>query len=65
MLRPWVMLCALAAALVLPASAQAAALIEARINGAPVRLVADRAANRVLLEAGAVRALFDLAGGSV
>ena len=65
MLRPWVMLSVLAAALVLPASGQAAALIEARINGAPVRLVADRAANRVLLEAGAVRALFDLAGGSV
>jgi hypothetical protein len=49
----------------LPASGQAAALIEARINGAPVRLVADRAANRVLLEAGKTRALFDLAGGSV
>ena len=65
MLRPWVMLSVLAAALVLPASGQAAALIEARINGAPVRLVADRAANRVLLEAGATRALFDLAGGSV
>jgi hypothetical protein len=59
------MLSVLAAALVLPASGQAAALIEARINGAPVRLVADRATNRVLLEAGAVRALFDLAGGSV
>jgi hypothetical protein len=59
------MLSVLAAALVLPASGQAAALIEARINGAPVRLVADRAANHVLLEAGAVRALFDLAGGSV
>jgi hypothetical protein len=59
------MLCALAAFLLLPASGEAAALIEARINGAPVRLVADRATNRVLLEAGATRALFDLAGGSV
>jgi hypothetical protein len=49
----------------LPASGQAAALIEARINGAPVRLIADRATNRVLLEAGKTRALFDLAGGSV
>ena len=49
----------------LPASGQAAALIEARLHGAPVRLVADRATDRVLLEAGAMRALFDLAGGSV
>jgi hypothetical protein len=49
----------------LPASSQAAALIEARIKGAPVRLVADRTSDRVLMEAGAVRALFDLAGGSV
>jgi len=64
MVRLWLGLGVLAA-LVLPASGQAAALIEARINGAPVRLVADRAANRVLLEAGAVRALFDLAGGSL
>jgi hypothetical protein len=63
--RPWLVLCVLAASLVLPASGQAAALIEARINGAPVRLIADRAADRVLLEAGAMRALFDLAGGSV
>ena len=65
MARLWLMLCALAAFLLLPASGEAAALIEARINGAPVRLVADRATNRVLLEAGATRALFDLAGGSV
>ena len=59
------MLGVLAASLMLPASGQAAALIEARFNGAPVRLVADRATNRVLLEAGKTRALFDLAGGSV
>jgi hypothetical protein len=55
----------LAAALLLPAPGEAAALIEVRINGAPVRLVADRGTDRVLLEAGAVRALFDLAAGSV
>jgi hypothetical protein len=48
-----------------PASGHAAALIEMRIHDAPVRLVADRAADRVLLEAGAMRALFDLAGGSI
>jgi hypothetical protein len=65
MARLWLIVCVLAAALVLPASGEAAALIEARINGAPVRLVADRATDRVLLEAGATRALFDLAGGSV
>jgi hypothetical protein len=64
-LRLWLMLCVLTAAVMLPASGRAAALIEARINGAPVRLVADRARDRVLLEAGAMRALFDLAGGSV
>jgi hypothetical protein len=63
--RPCLLLGLLVAVLVLPASGQAAALIEARIHGAPVRLVADRAANRVLLEAGSARALFDLAGGSV
>jgi hypothetical protein len=63
MLRLWLLaLCLLAA---LPSSGQAAALIEAEINGEPVRLVADRASDRALLEAGAVRALFDLAGGSV
>jgi hypothetical protein len=65
MLRRWLVLGGLAAALALPTIAQAAALIEARIGGTPIRLVADRATNRVLLEAGAVRALFDLAGGSV
>jgi len=58
-------LCLLAASVMLPASGRAAALIEARINGQPVRLVADRASDRVLLTAGASRALFDLAGGSV
>jgi hypothetical protein len=62
LVRLWLVLCVL---LALPASGQAAALIEARIHGAPVRLVADRAADRVLLEAGGMRALFDLAGGSV
>jgi hypothetical protein len=62
LVRLWLVLCALLAS---PASGQAAALIEARIHGAPVRLVADRATDRVLLEAGAMRALFDLAGGSV
>jgi len=64
-LRPWLVLCALAAVLVLPARGEAAALIEMRLHGAPVRLVADRAADRVLLEAGGMRALFDLAAGSV
>lgn len=59
------MRCVLAASLVWPASGQAAALIEMRIHDAPVRLVADRATDRVLLEAGALRALFDFAGGSV
>jgi hypothetical protein len=63
--RLWLVLCVAAAALVLPAGGQAAALIEARIDGTPIRLVADRATNRALLEAGATRALFDLAGGSV
>ena len=64
MARLWLMVCVLAS-LMLPASGEAAALIEARINGSPVRLVADRGANRVLLEADTTRALFDLAGGSV
>jgi hypothetical protein len=64
MLRWWLVLCAVAA-IALPGSGRAAALIEAEIGGTPVRLVADRATNRVLLEAGANRALFDLAGGSV
>jgi hypothetical protein len=64
-LRPWLVLCALAASLVLPARGEAAALIEMRLNDAPVRLVADRGADRVLLEAGGMRALFDLAGGLV
>ncbi|HEX5080176.1 MAG TPA: hypothetical protein VFV80_13575 [Geminicoccaceae bacterium] len=61
----WLALGALAATLAAPTSGRAAALIEARINGAPLRLVADRAADRVLLVAGGTRALFDLAGGSV
>jgi hypothetical protein len=61
----WCIVLSMLAAFVLPTSVQAAALIEARINGAPVRLIADRATNRVLLEAGKTRALFDLAGGSV
>lgn len=65
MLRPWLVLGLLAAALLLPGSGQAAVLIEAKIQGAPVRLVADRATNRVLLQAGTMRALFDLRGGSV
>jgi len=65
MARMRLLLCVLAGFLVLPGSARAAALIEARINGAPVRLVADRAANRVLLEVDTTRALFDLAGGAV
>lgn len=65
MRRLWLVLSILAAALMLPASGQAAALIEMRINGAPLRLVADRTTDRVLLEAGAVRALFDLPAGSV
>jgi hypothetical protein len=63
--RLGLVLCVLTASVMLPASGQAAALIEARIDGTPVRLVADRASDRVLLEAGAMRALFDLAGGSV
>ncbi|MGH6919225.1 MAG: hypothetical protein ACREJ0_16150 [Geminicoccaceae bacterium] len=65
LLRLWLVLCVLATPLALPGSGQAAVLIEARIDGTPLRLVADRTADRVLLEAGAVRALFDLAGGSV
>jgi len=64
-LRLWLVFCALCVTVVLPGRGHAAALIEARIHGAPVRLVADRAANRVLLEAGSARALFDLAAGSV
>ena len=62
--RLWPALCLLAG-LALPASAEAAALIEVKINGAPLRIVADRATDRVLLQADAVRALFDLAGGAV
>jgi hypothetical protein len=65
MSRLWLLALCLLTAAALPTSGQAAALIEARINGEPVRLVADRASDRALLEAGAVRALFDLAGGSV
>jgi hypothetical protein len=49
----------------LPALGHAAALIEARIGGKPVRLVADRSQDRALLVAGNMRALFDLAAGSV
>ena len=64
-LRLWLLALCLLAVTSLPASVQAAALIEAKINGTPVRLVADRASDRVLLVAGATRALFDLAGGSV
>jgi len=64
-LRLWLLALCLLAVVGLPASGQAAALIEAKINGTPVRLVADRASDRVLLVAGATRALFDLADGSV
>jgi len=49
----------------LPVQGEAAALIEMRIHGTPVRLVADRAGDRALLSAGDMRALFDLPGGSV
>ena len=55
-LRLWLLALGLLAVASLPASGQAAALIEARINGTPVRLVADRASDRVLLVAGATRA---------
>ncbi|MGH6912198.1 MAG: hypothetical protein ACREH3_00645 [Geminicoccales bacterium] len=55
----------LALILAVPGSAQASVLIEARIAGTPVRLVADRHLDRVLLTAGSTRALFDLAGGLV
>jgi hypothetical protein len=58
---PWLVLCLL----VLPAHGHAAALIEMRIRGTPVRLVADRSGDRALLSAGDMHALFDLAGGSV
>jgi hypothetical protein len=64
-LRLWPLALCLLVVASLPRSGQAAALIEARINGTPVRLVADRTSDRVLLVAGATRALFDLAGGSV
>jgi hypothetical protein len=64
-LRLWLLALSLLAVTSLPGSGQAAALIEARINGTPVRLVADRTSDRVLLVAGATRALFDLGGGSV
>lgn len=57
---PWLALC-----LFLPTQVEAAALIEMRIHGTPVRLVADRSGDRALLSAGDMRALFDLAGGSV
>lgn len=49
----------------LPVHGHAAALVEMSIRGMPVRLVADRSADRALLSAGDMRALFDLAGGSV
>jgi len=58
--RCWLLLCLLA----LPVPAHAAALIEMLIQGTPVRLVADRTADRALLSAGATHVLFDLAGGS-
>lgn len=59
--RAWL----LALILAVPGTAQASVLIEARIAGTPVRLVADRHLDRVLLAAGSTRALFDLAAGLV
>lgn len=45
--------------------AQAAALIELETPTRPVRIVVDRAAQRVLMTAGELRTLFDLGGGFV
>jgi len=49
----------------LAAPSAAAVLIEAEKAGRPLRLVVDRAQQRVLLTAGAMRALVDLAGGAI
>ncbi|MCE3248361.1 MAG: hypothetical protein K0R41_2186, partial [Geminicoccaceae bacterium] len=51
--------------LALPLAATAAVLIEAEKAGQPLRLVVDRAQQRVLLTTGASRALVDLAGGAI
>ena len=48
-----------------PAAGEAAVLIEARQGGAAMRIVADRASERVLVERGGRAALVDLAGGAV
>ena len=48
-----------------PAPAKSAVLIEAEKAGQPLRLVVDRAQQRVLLTTGASRALVDLAGGAI
>jgi hypothetical protein len=48
-----------------PAPAAGAVLIEAEKAGRPLRLVVDRAAQRVLLTAGGLRALVDLAAGLI
>lgn len=59
--------CVLAACwlLTLPSAARAAVLIEAEKAEQPLRLVVDRAQQRVLLTTGATRALVDLAGGAI
>lgn len=49
----------------LPSIATAAVLIEVEKAGQPLRLVVDRAQQRVLLTTGATRALVDLAGGAI
>jgi hypothetical protein len=65
-MRRWLLTaCVLAMPPAVPGVVQAAVLIEARIEAADVRLVADRNLDRVLLSAGSVRALFDLAAGFV
>lgn len=51
--------------LAVPAAAGAAVLIEAEKAGRLLRLVVDRAQQRVLLASGALRALVDLADGAI
>jgi hypothetical protein len=65
-MRRWLLAaCVLVMSTSMPAALQAAVLIEARFGDSDVRLVADRHLDRVLLNAGSIRALFDLAAGVV
>jgi hypothetical protein len=64
-LRPLLVLAIASALLAAPGAARAAVLIEAQKAGQPLRLVVDRAHDRVLLATGARRVLVDLAAGMI